>query len=166
MLITSPELTPITQPLIFLAGPIQGAPDWQARAAALIAAEAPDCDIASPRRQIEKFAKLNEAEYLEQVQWEHRHLAAAAKSGVILFWLAAEDHIIEGRSYAQTTRFELGEAVTEHRLAGTKVVVGFEQGFSNAKYLRYTLAKKAPGIMLCDTLEDTCRQAVALARGA
>ncbi len=160
---TPPEARPVDRPLIFLGGPIQGAPDWQKEAIAIIAA-APDVDVASPRRPAVVKGDFGEDEYLKQVNWEHDHLAIAAKRGVIMFWLAAEAEHVPGRSYAQTTRFELGEAVTVHRYAGARVVVGIEDGFTNARYLRMTIGKKAPAIPICDTLQDACRQAVALAR--
>lgn len=74
---------------------------------------------------------------------------------------------IPERSYAQTTRFELGEAVTTHRFTGAHVVVGvgIEDGFTNARYLRRAIAKKASGIPFCASFEETCRKAIALARG-
>lgn len=159
-----PQVMPVEQPLIFLGGPIQGAPDWQSRAIALISSEAPDVDIASPRRPTVSKGDFGEDEYLKQVHWEHDHLAIAAERGVTLFWLAAEAEHVPGRSYAQTTRFELGEAVTNHRLTGAHVVVGIEEGFTNARYLRLTIGKKAPAIPLCGSLEESCRQAVILAR--
>lgn len=160
-----PIYAPVGRPLIFLAGPIQGAPDWQALAIEFILAEAQDLDVASPRRPEAGSAEFGEDKYNEQVDWEHDHLAIAAKRGATLFWLAREAVHIPERSYAQTTRFELGEAVTTHRFTGAHVVVGIEDGFTNARYLRRTIAKKAPGIPLCLSLEETCREAIALARG-
>jgi len=164
MIHTPPSAQSVDRPLIFLGGPIQGAPDWQKEAIAIISAEAPDVDIASPRRTDVAKGEFGEEEYLKQVNWEHDHLAIAARQGVTLFWLAAEAEHVPGRSYAQTTRFELGEAVTTHRYSGAHVVVGIEHGFTNARYLRLTIAKKAPAIPLCDTLAEACRRAVALAR--
>lgn len=160
-----PAYVRVDRPLIFLAGPIQGAPDWQAAAIAFLLAEAQDLDVASPRRPEADKGEFGEDKYNEQVDWEHDHLAIAAKRGATLFWLAREAVRIPERSYAQTTRFELGEAVTTHRFTGANVVVGIEDGFTNARYLRRTIAKKAPGVPLCDSLEETCRKAIALARG-
>lgn len=40
----------IKDPLIFLAGPIRGAPNWQAGAIEILLAEEPGLVIASPRR--------------------------------------------------------------------------------------------------------------------
>lgn len=156
-------LTPCTYadiagPLIFLAGPIQGALDWHAEAIARLRAGGATA-VASPKA-IEKHDYYN-----EQVAWEHHHLERAGRHGVILFWLAREAQHVCDRAYAQTTRFELGEAVTLHRWQGIKVVVGIEDGFSNARYLRLTIAKKAPGIPLCTTLPQTCEVAMLLAGG-
>ncbi|HTK05199.1 MAG TPA: nucleoside 2-deoxyribosyltransferase domain-containing protein [Candidatus Eisenbacteria bacterium] len=163
LILIPPARMPVERPLIFLAGPIQGAPDWQAAAIAFIAAEAPDLDVASPRRG-ETRGEFSEDMYMEQVDWEHDHLAIASDRGVTLFWLAKEAVPTPGRAYAQTTRFELGEAVTGHRFTGSRVVVGIEDGFTNARYLRRTIGKKAPAIPLCASLEETCRKAIELAR--
>ncbi len=159
-ILTPPNYVDIEGPLIFVAGPIQGSADWQSRAISLLGAAA--VTVASPRRRGD-LGEFTEADYNAQVDWEHFHLDRAAKNGVILFWLARErEHKCE-RAYAQTTRFELGEAVTLHRLAGARVCVGIEEGFTNARYLRRTISKKAPGIPVCATLEETCRRALELA---
>jgi hypothetical protein len=63
---------------------------------------------------------------------------------VIMFWLAGETNHAYDRAYAQTTRFELGEAVTRHRLEKIRVVVGIEKGFTNEKYIRHTILKRHP----------------------
>lgn len=154
----------IVGPLVFLAGPITGAPDWQSTAIALIREADADLFVASPRRAVTNDGDFTEDMYIEQVEWEHRHLARAAEHGVTLFWLAKESRHVCDRSYAQTTRFELGEAVTVHRLTGAKVVVGIEKGFTNERYLRKTIPAKMPGIPLFDSLEETCAAAVRLAR--
>lgn len=156
----APEYGDVPGPLIFLAGPIQGAADWQKRAIELLAPH-PGVNIASPRRPL-SAEDFSEADYNAQVDWEHHHLARAAENGAILFWLAKESVHDCGRAYAQTTRFELGEAVTLCRLRGAKVVIGIEEGFTNARYIRRTLAKKAPAIPMCSTLEEACEQALRL----
>lgn len=157
-----PKYEKITGPLIFLAGPIQGAPDWQKEAIEILKNLTPDIHIASPRRSIESRGQFPEKDYHEQVEWEHHYLDYAAKNGVILFWLAKEAENISGRAYAQTTRFELGEAVARHYIKGIKVVVGIEKGFSNERYLRKTIAAKAQDIPLLDNLADTCKTAIKL----
>ncbi len=151
----------IEGPLIFLAGPIQDAPDWQQEAIRLIR-EREKIHIASPKRPIKIEGDLVGAEYDAQVEWEHHHLNYAGKYGTILFWLAKPISHTPGRAYAQTTRFELGWSVARHYLEGIKVVVGIEDGFSNARYLKKTIASIAPGIPLCSSLEETCIKALHL----
>ncbi|MEY4722587.1 MAG: hypothetical protein RLZZ324_100 [Candidatus Parcubacteria bacterium] len=159
---TAPDIVDCIGPLIFLAGPIQGAADWQEDAKRMLRARVPSVHVASPRRPQRTFGDFGTEQYAEQVDWEHRYLALAAGQGVILFWLAREfQHSCE-RAYAQTTRFELGEAVTLHRLGGTRVVVGIEAGYTGAKYVRHTLARKAPNIPLRETLSGTCEAAAIL----
>lgn len=148
----------VAGPLIFLAGPIQGTPDWHIDAIDRLQA-AGALAVASPKA-IDQHDNYN-----EQIAWEHHHLERAARNGVIMFWLAREFQHVCDRAYAQTSRFELGEAVTLHRWQGIKVVVGIEDGFSNARYLRLTIAKKAPGIPLCTTLSHTCEAAMSLISG-
>jgi hypothetical protein len=148
------------EPLIFLAGPIQGAPDWQADAVRHIRGFGPDVSIASPRRLTASRGEFDAAMYHEQVTWEHRHLEMAATDGVILFWLAAEAEHRCDRAYAQTTRLELGIALGWHQFRDTRVVVGIEEGFSNARYIRHTLNEKYPAVPLLDDLRLTCAAAV------
>lgn len=159
--IIAPNYIKINGPLIFLAGPIQGAPDWQSRAIEIFKKMKP-VHVASPRRPIKFFGDFAEKDYHAQVEWEHHYLDYAAKNGVTMFWLANAIRHIPGRAYAQTTRFELGEAVARHYLKGIKVVVGIEKGFSSERYLRKTIGSKAPDIPIPDLLEETCRRAVGL----
>lgn len=50
MILTPPEFkNQIDGKLVFLAGPIQGALDWQKRAIELLLQDAPDLNIANPR---------------------------------------------------------------------------------------------------------------------
>lgn len=155
LVIRPPEQAEIDNPIIFLAGPIQGASDWQARAIEILHSANPDLVIASPRRDSfgERF------DYREQVDWETEYLRRAGFNGVILFWLAKEQEQIPGRSYAQTTRFELAEWVTEHKYTGAKVVIGIEEGYSGARYVRHRL-REYDGIPVVDSLETVCQEAL------
>ena len=161
-LIASPEYRDALKgPLIFLAGPVQGAEDWQSVAFDLLR-ELTDAHIASPRR-LGKFKKLSDKESRQQVEWEYFHLARAMIRGVILFWLAKEVESIPGRSYAQTTRMELGKMITMHSVAGINVVVGIESGYSGETYVRFILDKDAPDIPIFNNLPGVCLQAAELA---
>lgn len=155
MLISPPDRPPIIGPLVFLAGPIQGAPPWQAEAIRLLTETAPHLHIANPRRDY----RPGEFEYDAQVDWETHQLRRAAADGVILFWLAREAAHDCGRAYAQTTRFELAEWKVRHERDGARLVVGIEDGFSGARYIRRRLGQDCPAIPLCARLEEACRRA-------
>jgi hypothetical protein len=159
-IITPPEITEVTTAILFLNGPIQGAPDWQADAVDAIRSQPPDHEltIASPRKAYLDGTFI----YEKQVDWETHYRSRCHKIGVNLFWLAAQTTDTPGRSYAQTTRVELGETMTEHIYTGAKMVVGIEQGFSNARYIRRRLAQSCPGVLVVDSLDDTCTEAVRL----
>lgn len=159
-LIFPPVYKFVSGPLIFLAGPIQGAPDWQSEAIRLVKAMAPDIHVASPRR---KYLD-REFVYEAQVDWETSYLRRAAQDGAILFWLAKEAEHRCDRAYAQTTRFELAEWKMRHERDGTKLVVGIEDGFTNARYMRRRLSQDCPRVPIYDNLEFACGGAVRMAR--
>lgn len=160
-LLLPPERPAIGGPLIFLAGPIQGAPPWQDAAARLLLEAAPAIWVASPRRP-----RRDDFSYAEQVDWETWHLRRAAERGVILFWLAREvEHSCE-RAYAQTSRFELAEWKLRHERDGAGLVVGIEDGFSGERYIRRRLGQDCPGIPICASLEATCQAALGLIAAA
>ena len=141
--------------IIFLAGPIQGTYFWQDQAIKIIQKLDPEMNIASPRRYSEEGFV-----YEEQVDWETHYLNKAAKKGIVLFWLAKEiEHNCE-RPFAQTSRFELGEWKVKHEKEGTKIVVGIEEGFTNAKYIKRRISQDCPKIKICSSLEETCKRAI------
>jgi len=126
-----------SQPIIFLAGPIQGTDDWQKQAVQYFKTRLPNNSnainhliIANPR------CPTWHHHFSEQVDWESHYLNLAAQQGVIIFWLAKETTHMCERAYAQTTRFELAEWVTKNPSA---VVLGIEDGFPGAKYIRHRL---------------------------
>lgn len=163
-LLLPPEDECPEEPLVFLAGPIQGAADWQSEAIRLLHERDPDILVASPRRAGGIKGSFTPEMYREQVDWEHVRLRQALCGGVTLFWLAKEEQHYCDRAYAQTTRFELGEACGLSLLFPSKIVVGIEEGFSNARYIRHTLKEKYASVVLADSLEETCQEAVDLYR--
>jgi hypothetical protein len=146
------------KPLVFLAGPIQGAPEWQKEAVALLSGSE-EYDIANPR----KTQKPEVSAYEKQVDWETYHLRKAALSGVILFWLAAAAYEVPGRAYGQTSRFELAEWLV-HSLDTpiSFMVVGIEKGFGNERYIRRRCSQDYPELKLYSSLAETCEQAKSL----
>jgi len=160
-IVVPPAIVEVELPLVFLAGPIQGTDDWQSAAARLLQRDAAWLDIASPRDP--SWSALDPGGYRRQIDWEHHYLDLAADSGVIMFWLANETVHDCSRAYAQTSRFELGEAMMRHLWLGAAVIVGIDSRFPNGRYLAYTLGKKAPAIPVFRTLEETCRRTVEIA---
>ncbi len=157
-----PTVIQLDRPVLFLAGPIQGAPNWQSDARKLICQHAgKDLIIANPRRDSLVDKNFN---YTEQVEWERQHLLTAGEGingGCILYWLGLEQYVVAGRSYAQTTRWELAEWVTRHQFANARLSVGIEEGFSGARYARHRL-KDTPKIKIANTLEQTVINALEL----
>jgi hypothetical protein len=150
-------------PLIFLAGPIQGAEDWQTKAVEIIESVDDQVYIASPRRKETHQGDFPTEMYNEQVDWETKHLRIAGHVGSILFWLAKEkEHNCE-RAYAQTTRFELAEWKVHNKLRGSELSLGIEKGFTGSKYIKRRFEQDCSGINIFDNLEDTCKEAVRLA---
>jgi hypothetical protein len=150
----------LSGPLVFLAGPIKGAPLWQTEAIQLLGEFSPELHIATPRRQYQP----GEFQFEGQVDWETHHLRYAGKNGVILFWLANELQHQCDRAYAQTTRFELAEWKVRHERDGARLVVGIDSRFTGAKYIRQRLEQDCPAVSICDTLAESCRIAAALCR--
>jgi hypothetical protein len=161
-LVTPPNYENIAGPLVFLAGPIQGAYDWQKDAIQMISSRAPELYIASPRRQIKAIGEFADEMYNEQVDWETYHLRRAGENGVVLFWLAKEIEHRCDRAYAQTTRFELAEWMMRHIKVGANIVVGIEAGFTGSKYILRRFSQDCPEVPIATTLEDTCNKAIQL----
>jgi len=146
------------EPVIFLAGPIQGAPDWQNQAIDYIKKQAPHVYIACPKKEYLDGTFI----YSEQVDWESHFLQRASQNGCVLFFLAKELTPIKGRAYAQTSRFELGEWSTKQAQSQCNMVVGIQEGFSNARYIRHRLSQGNPSIPILNNLEETCQNAIDL----
>ena len=165
--IEAPNYAAVDGPLIFLAGPIQGAYHWQNEAIKIIQTNAPELWIASPRRTVEvKYEKgeFTPSMYNEQVDWETHYLRCAGRKGVVMVWLAKEFEHRCDRAYAQTTRFELGEWKIKHEKEGAKLAVGIEEGFTNARYIRRRMMQDCPEIAIQETLESTRFAAIQLER--
>lgn len=120
---------------------------------------APSTDIANPRKEYLGDTFI----YADQVDWETHHLRLAGKNGVILFWLEREDKEKHDhdRAFAQTSRFELAEWKARHERDGAKLVIGIDDGFSGARYIKHRFGQDCPNVKICSSLEETCQAAVA-----
>ena len=117
--------------LVFLMGPIQGAPEWQNNMPELDAVT-----YLSPRREFYPVPNFN---YNEQVDWETN---AITQSDILFVWIPEEAEHIEGRDYAQTTRFEIGENMAK----GKRMIIGIHDKFPGRKYFQYK-AEKYPNVI-------------------
>lgn len=157
-LLTPPEIVEIDGPVIFIAGPVQGAPNWQIQAASIIHDINPSIPVASPRKFYPEGTFVHE----KQVDWETYFLRKAGKTGVVAFWLAAQVEETPGRTYAQTSRFELAEWKMRHEYEGAKLTIGIEDGFEDPRYIRRRFAQDCPEVLITDSLDAMCRNAVEL----
>jgi len=163
-IIFPPKYEKVEGPLIFIAGPIQGAMNWQKLAIDIIRSMDSEINIACPRRALDR-ERDKKFVYEEQVDWETHYLKAAGANGAVMFWQAKEfKHTCE-RAYAQTSRFEIGEWKTMHQWKRTKLVVGIEDGFTGARYMKRRLSQDCPDVPVLSNLEETCRKAVELLSG-
>lgn len=144
---------------VFLAGPIQGAADWQGEIIDRIKTTmngvkfSKNIILCSPRSP--KSVMESEFNYDRQVDWESKYLNLAAKLGVLVFWMPNESEHVDGRSYAQTTRFELGEWWAKcQSIDGASMVVGIEDGFPGARYIKKKFGDEYPGVKVRSGLDE------------
>jgi len=142
---------------IFLAGPIQGSTEWHEEFIEKIQKELKDIKInkniiiCSPKR----LKKDDNFIYDEQVNWESYYLDKASKTGIIVFWLAKEKEKISGRSYAQTSRFEIGEWWSKgQNIKDFKIIVGANKDFEGLKYIVKKFTDAYPKFKLNSTIDN------------
>jgi hypothetical protein len=132
-----------TMPSVFLAGPVQGAPDWQSVLADMIYEKNPNLYILSPR-----FDKATSFDETKQQPWEMTGLERSRDLGGIAFWFAAKSDQAPipnpvGRNYASTSRQELGKLtgwLNDPRY-NFAAIVGFGPGYSGGvNYMKKELA--------------------------
>jgi hypothetical protein len=159
----------IEYPLIFLAGPIRGAPDWHSDAIKFLFSQKGDLFVASPRRVIASslsghVAEGNNSYFSRQRAWERHYISAASRNGVILFWLPREAEHKCRKPYASMTRVELGQVSTHYKFDNSvRFVIGTEGEFQDLDAIGYDLSLDAPGKKVkVQTLEETCLDALKL----
>ena len=130
---------------VFLAGPIQGAPAWQDEIGEFF--DIPEVEWISPRRPNDQ---ISEATYgVGQMEWETQALDYA---DIILVWIPEPVEDVPGRSYAQTTRFEVAENLAK----GKKMIIGTYRKFSGRNYFEYKASKydNIIGDTICSSLDE------------
>jgi len=159
----------IEAPLIFLAGPITGAPNWQDKAIEILFSKTSNLVIASPRRgvraEIAPYIVTGDETYFpRQRAWERYYLDIASKTGAVLFWLPKKIENIGEKPYASMTRIELGEAIGRYRENNSiRFCVGSTGNFQDLDAIQDDLRVYAPRAVY-STLEETCTEAVRLAK--
>jgi len=148
-----PVLSPI-EPVVFLAGPVTGAEDWQHTAEGLLGSRV---SVANPR-----VPACDTHDYVAHLDWKSRWMRRAALRGCLLFWLAEETTSVPGRAYAQTTRFELGEWLARGRHGGIRFVLGIDDGYTGMRAVlhRLTTAYARADVVVTTDLTDACRRAL------
>ena len=124
--IKSPQALPEkTGPVVFLAGPMKGAPKWQRTVPKL--AESLGIDGVT---FLNPYRCQRWVSWKTQVDWE---TAGLEYCDVVLFWIPNQEVAVEGRDYAQTTRMELVESLA----LGRKVILGIDTDIRASDYMRY-----------------------------
>ena len=157
-------------PVIFLAGPIHGAPPWQPHAFDLIRELDGTMIVVTPRR----FHSPDHYRYRttstlqtfhRQRAWERHYMDMASQRGCVLFWLPGPAGPLDGMVYGATTRYEMG--LWSSRFAHDSTVglcVGTDGAFPTVHTIAYDLEHEMAGRTVHTTLEDTVRAAVETAR--
>jgi hypothetical protein len=127
--------------VIFLAGPIRCAINWQE----LFLQKCRDNDmnfnnfiIANPRREAGQVP-TKDFDYMmfeEQIKWEVDYLSEASKNGYVTCFLANQLISDPFQSYARTTRFEIGEWFGELKNRDdVNIIIGYDKQFPGLKYV-------------------------------
>jgi hypothetical protein len=170
ILVPKAHVGDVEHPLVFLAGPIKGAPCWHHDAILHLLSYGRDITIATPGR-IESVPTscVEHVAYSKQVfprqrTWELQYFERAMRDGVVLLWLPGElNHKCE-KSYGAMTRMELGEVLVHHYYTRhTRFCIGSDGKFSELSTITYDLEHFAPATSLQMTLEATCREAIRIA---
>jgi hypothetical protein len=159
----------IDRPIIYLIGPIRGAPNWQDEAVNLLLSEEPELLVVSPRRgvrdSISKHVLSGKDDcFPRQRTWERHYIKKAMEIGSLLIWLPGEkEHRCE-KSYGAMTRFELGQIFTHNIYRPVSFVIGSDGKFSELDTIKYDLIQDAPSSYIVGSLEQTCFEAIKLAK--
>ena len=152
-----PEIKEVQGEVIYLAGPLHGAPIWQLEAARIIH-EAKNIYAASQRDMYGN----DSCEYLKLPDWENYYHSRSAKCGAIMYWLAKQTSIVNDSNYAKDAINLLISDKQNHHMTGLKMVVGIEHGFLYENYIRRSIYRDSTNIPLLDNLRDTVMATVQL----
>ena len=161
VLILPPQYLTVEGPLVFLAGPIQALPDWQEQAIRILREASAELHLASPA------GNTSLASSTLTLRWTGNRTISDSppvKGRSSSGWREATHHC--DRAYGQTSRFELAEWKVRHERDGARLVVGIEDGFSGARYIRRRFQQDCPGVPVVSSLQAACQLAVQRGCGA
>ncbi len=153
-------------PVIFLAGPIACAPNWQDLAVEIIYSHNLNLFVVSPRHGIrEPIAKYaaqgSEEKFHRQRAWERHYLQIAGEKGAILFWLPEQEKHECDKVYGAMTRIELGQWMTNYKInKSIGLCIGSDMKFPGLDTIKYDLSLDAPDKEIKSGLEETCMEAL------
>ena len=149
-------------PVVFLAGPVQGSYNWQAVAANQLLASPSAMSIISPRGAPELYKKPSawlDAE--QQTPWEKYHLRLARETGVLAMWMAAQNYETPGRAHAQTSRIEFGKIIGWMDYDPTmRFVFGVDQLYNSGNQTYMEQDCKDHSIPIARSLDEWCEQII------
>ena len=131
--------------VVFLAGGITGCPDWQRQVEHML--DRHGYVTLNPRRDGE-FNTLQPEWGVQQIEWEHNHLAMA---DYVLFWFPKE-------GMCMITLFELGKCLA----LGKKVVIGCDPEYIREFDVRTQARLIVPNIPIAKTLDELVMNLVTL----
>ena len=162
--------------LIFLLGPIHGAPPWHEEAIRIIQSRDPSVYIASPHKHatsddLRGSMPGQDTVFSRQTLWERHYWQLAARTGCVLCWLPLQAYPRpDGGPYMRDTRGELGELRGSYKYdKNTTYVIGAQDRGSGrdadgVSVIRANEEDVNPQRVFYTTLEETCDAAIALAR--
>ncbi len=164
--------------LIFLAGPIKGAPRWQDKGIETIHTINNQIYVVSPSNKVreeylEDRLRGTKSDFPYQLNFERHYLKSASESkkGAIIFWLPKQREPMPinpetdfTQPYARDTRPETagwGWKLLESN-PKANVIVGGEEGFDGFDVIKRNFLAVKPDMKFYSTLEETCLEAIKL----
>jgi hypothetical protein len=170
-----------TERIYFLAGPIRGADDWQAKAIQLIAERDPGCTVACPCRYNKDHPlfghsivpELNAYDFPRQTLWEREYIMHAMLHGCLIFWLPCESKTNprpkDQGPYARDTYGEIGRYFTHKAYQqNLRIVLGAEKQFPGLDQILCNLSVDIQSLHthVWSNLPDTIESAVWYAKNS
>ncbi len=166
------------EPLLFLAGPIKGAPKWQDKSVEIIHSINEKIYIISPRSKLRKEYQDERTitslpDFTYQLDFERNYLKLASESPnrAIMFWLPRQSETMPinfatgfPKPYARDTRPETAGwswKLLEYN-PNANVIVGGEENFDGFDVIRRNFLAVKPDMKFYSTLEETCQEATKL----